>query len=437
VIPIHAAVLTDGRVLVWSRLESPHVWDPAKETFLDVPSPSWIFCAGLTHMPDGQVIVPGGHLDDDHGIPDVNLFDPVTSTWTKSVPMAAGRWYPSAIQLGDGSILVAGGAEQDSTQNPIAEVRNADGTWRELTGASLVLPYFPWLFLAPDGRVFMAGFMQPSRFLDTNGTGRWITGPAGKAGIVRPYGSPVMYEPGKVLVTGGGETPPTNTAEVIDLNSASPAWHFTSSMAAGRRQHNATLLPNGKVLVIGGTSGTGFNDEAHAVSFFVMWTPATEKWTQLPGPKMPRVYHSTALLMPDGRVFSGGGGEGTASGTDQFNIEMYSPAYLFNADGSPAARPSIASAPDSALYGASISISSPDAASISRVTLVRLSAVTHAFNTNQRFVPVQFTAPGDGTLSVSMPANPNLAPPGHYLLFILNKDGVPSIARTVRLDLGP
>jgi hypothetical protein len=350
--------------------------------------------------------------------------------------MAKGRWYPTAIALADGGVVVVAGATEDGSTNTVPEVRNPDGTWRQLTGASqLIVPYYPWLFVAPNGRVFMAGSPPLSRYLDISGAGAWVTGPRSNYGP-RNYGTAVMYEPGKILMLGGDISPPTNTAEIIDLNAAAPAWQYTKPMAKARRQLNAAVLPDGKVLVIGGTSGSGFNDEANAVLFAELWDPSTGSWTQLPSQKRPRVYHSVAFLMPDGRVFSGGGGEGGA-GTNEFNAEMYSPAYLFDADGSAAARPTIASAPESATYGAAITITSPDAANVARVTLVRLPTVTHTFNANNRFVPLQFTKPGDGTLIVSTPATPDVAPPGHYMLFILNSAGVPSIARVLRLDLLP
>ena len=431
--PVHAALLFDGRLLTWSRLESPHVWDPAANTFQDVPLPSWIFCSGQSILPNGQVLVTGGHITDDHGLPDVNIFDPATSSWIPSPPMARGRWYPTSITLADGSVVVLAGTTQEASQNTVPEVRNADGSWRELTGASLTLPYYPWVFAAPNGRPFVAGPGPLSRYLDTTGAGRWITGPSSNYGP-RNYGSAVMYEPGKILVTGGDVTPPTNTAEILDLNSSSPAWRFTNPMAKARRQHNATLLADGKVMVVGGTSGSGFNDQSNAVLFAELWDPSTGKWTQLPSQRKPRVYHSIALLMPDGRVLSGGGGEG-GGGTNQFNVEMYSPPYLFKPDGSPASRPQITSAPAASAYGAAISISSPEAANISRVALVRLPAVTHAFDANQRYVPLEFAQAGDGALTVSMPADPNLAPPGHYMLFLLDGNGVPSVAQIVRLDL--
>ena len=431
IVPIHGALLNDGRVLAWSRLGKPQVWDPASSTFLEVPSPSWEFCAGHAFLPDGQLVVAGGHISDDVGIPDVNQFDPATSSWVTAPPMAAGRWYPTVVTLADGSVVVVAGNTADATSNLIPEVRNADGTWRELTGAPMLVPYYPNLFLAPDGRVFMAGSDRHSRYLDTQGTGVWSDGPTARWGN-RDYGTAVMFEPGKVMIAGGGWTP-TNTVELINLNDRSPAWRFTQSMFRARRMVTSTVLPDGKVLITGGTSGTGFNDETHAVYSAELWDPATERWTELSSMRIFRVYHSIALLLPDARVLVGGGGEG-ANGTDERNIEMFSPPYLFNPDGSLATRPTISSAPASVTYGTSFQISSPDAAGISSVALVRLGAVTHSFNATQLRVALSFSVAGTGSLSAVAPANGGVAPPGHYMLFVLDAQGVPSIARIVHLD---
>jgi hypothetical protein len=427
-VPIHVVLLHDGRVLVWSRLAIPSLWDPGTNTFEQVPSPSWEFCSGNMLLPDGQVIVPGGHINDGFGLPDVNVFDPSTSTWSTQPPMAAGRWYPTVINLPDGSPVVVAGATSDGNTNLIPEVRNADGTWRQLTGAPLEIEYYPQLFIAPSGRVFMAGQDPHTKYLDTSGAGAWITGPSANWGN-RTYGTAVMYEPGKILAAGGGSTPPTATAEVINLNDRAPAWRYTQSMNHARRMVNGTVLPDGKVLITGGTSGVGFNDESHAEYSAELWNPATGKFTELSSMAIFRVYHSIALLMPDARVLVGGGGEG-AGGTDERNIEMFSPPYLFNPDGSLATRPGIADAPDSVAYGASFSISSPDAASIAKVALIRNGAVTHSFNASQVYVPLQFSA-GTDTLTVTGPSGPIVAPAGPYLLFVVDNHGVPSVARTV------
>jgi hypothetical protein len=240
-----------------------------------------------------------------------------------------------------------------------------------------------------------------------------------------------MYEPGKVLIVGGGD-PPLATAEIIDLTAATPAWRNTGSMAYARRQINATVLPDGRVLVTGGSSGAGFDNESSPVLAAEVWDPATERWTTLASMRTPRLYHSTALLLPDGRVLSAGGGR-YGQAVNHLDAEIYSPPYLFRADGSPAQRPVITAAPASVVYGQTFTVETPDAASIAAVTWVRLGSVTHAFNMNQRLLHLSFsTTPGG--LNIVAPASGGLAPPGHYMLFLLNDKGVPSVAKIMRID---
>ena len=195
-----------------------------------------------------------------------------------------------------------------TTPNPLPQVWQPDGSLRDLTSAQLTMEPYPRLYLAPDGRVFHVGPEQATYFLDTSGTGRWTKGPSRKFGN-RKAGTSVMYDDGKVLVVGGGK--PTNSAETIDLNAASPAWRYTGAMAHARRNVNATVLPDGEVLVTGGSSSPA-NDAAGAVLAAEMWDPATGAWTTMASMRVPRVYHSTAILLPDGRVLSAGGGHPAA-----------------------------------------------------------------------------------------------------------------------------
>src|SRR5437899_3290584 len=184
--------------------------------------------------------------------------------------VAYGRWYPTNTTLPNGEVLTVAGTDQNGAVVTIPEIWNGT-SWRQLTTASLSLEYYPRDFVAPDGRVFDAGEEQPSRWLDVTGTGRWTDGPSRNEPGWRSYGSAVMYEPGKNLYAGGGEDPPTNTAEVIDVTDASPDWRYTGSMAYARRHMNATILPTGDVLVTGGTSAPGFNNFAGAVHVAELW----------------------------------------------------------------------------------------------------------------------------------------------------------------------
>ena len=223
--------------------------------------------------------------------------------------MNAGRWYPTSTTLANGDVLVTSGSmDTNYTNNTLPQVYQvATNTWRNLSTAQLNLPLYPFMFVAPNGRVFNAGPAQMSRYLDTAGTGAW-TNVANNTFGYRDYGSAVMYEPGKVLIVGGGGgidtgPAPTATAEVIDLNAATPTWRQVSVRCpTGRRQHNATLLPDGTVLVTGGSNAPGFNNQAGAVHTAELWNPATETWTTLASSTQYRGYHSTALLLPDGRV---------------------------------------------------------------------------------------------------------------------------------------
>jgi len=425
IVQLHVHLLTTGRVLSWGRTGPPQIWDPATGAFTAAPAPSWLFCAGHDFLPDGRLLVAGGHISDLHGLPNTNVFDPTTGTWQALPAMAAGRWYPTNTTLPDGEVLTLAGTDTAGINVPVPEVW--DGTaWRRLTTASRVLPLYPRVFVAPDGRVFYAGEEQQTRYLDVTGTGQWTDGPLRKFGG-RDYGSAVMYEPGKILYAGGGD-PPTNTAEIIDLNQANPVWQYTGSMAYARRQMDATLLPTGDVLVTGGTRGSGFNNPTGAVLAAEVWHPATGLWTVLSSSAVVRIYHGTALLLPDARVLYTGSGD--AAGTrDERNYELFSPPYLFKG-----ARPTIVGAlPARVAYGQMLKVGTPDGAAIAKVTLIRFSSVTHAFDQSARLVPLTFTAVGRGVV-VALPASRAAAPPGPYLLFLVNADGVPSEGRIMLLQ---
>jgi hypothetical protein len=245
----------------------------------------------------------------------------------------------------------------------------------------------------------------------------------------RDYGSAVMYLPGKILYTGGGRT--TRTAEIIDLTKASPAWQYTGSMAYPRRHHNATVLPTGEVLVTGGTRGTTFNEPSLAVRVAEIWDPATGVWTQLSSNAVNRAYHSTSLLMPDGRVLHTGSGDAINDGVpgpDEKSAEYFSPPYLFKG-----ARPTVSSAPSSSSWGQTFSVGTPDPSAISKVSLIGLGSVTHAMDQGQRFMWLTFSRVTGG-LRVTAPASRNIAPPGWYMLFVLNGSSVPSVAKLIWLQ---
>ena len=424
----HMHLLPDGMVLMFGNKGLPHLWDAVSQQFTAVPSPANLFCSGHTFLPDGRLLVTGGHITDDHGLPAATLFDFRTRAWTSGPSMARGRWYPTATTLSSGEVLTVAGADENGIDVPIPEVWTAAETWRQLNTASRKQVYYPRMFLAPNGRVYDVGPTQATRSLNPSGTGSWSTGPSSRLPY-RDYGSAVMYQPGKILIVGGGgvdsNSAPTSTAEVLDLNQTAPSWRLVQAMQYGRRHLNATLLPTGEVLVTGGTSASGFNNPAGSVHAAELWNPQTEQWTTLASNQVERVYHSTSLLLPDGRVLHSGSGESLAP--DQRNYEIFSPPYLFKG-----ARPVINSAPAAVGYAETFSVGTAEAASISKVSWVRLGSVTHAFDQNQRFLDLAF-ARTQGGLLVTAPASANLAPPGHYMMFILDDSGIPSVARIVQV----
>jgi Domain of unknown function (DUF1929)/Kelch motif len=424
--PVHDHLLPTGKVMIWPgdggiSGNDPRLWNPADQSVTTLPKPGYdVFCTGHAFLGNGRLFVAGGHIQNGIGLAKASLYDPFANTWAAAPDMNAGRWYPTVTTLANGDALVVSGSVDNTVGvNTLPQVyETANANWRSLTSAQLSLDLYPMMFLAPNGKVFNVAPTPATRYLDTSGTGAWSFVAWRNFGS-RDYGSAVMYADGKILVLGGGD-PPTSTAEVIDLNQPSPSWRSVAPMSIARRQVNATLLPDGTVLVTGGTSGPGFNDATHPVYPAELWDPATESWRTLSSATVPRLYHSAAVLLPDGRVLSTGG-------NDYPTPEAFSPPYLFKG-----ARPTMSAVSSPIGYGQHFSVQTPDAASITKVTLIRITSVTHAFNENQRLSALSFT-PGSGTLDIVAPTSPNVAPPGHYLLFIVNANGVPSVGNVVQL----
>jgi hypothetical protein len=316
----------------------------------------------------------------------------------------------------------------------------------ELTGAGqLEIPYYPRNFVAPNGLIFYAGERIRSRWFNVAGTGSWSDGPLHNWPFNRDYGTAVMYEPGKVLYAGGGgytgwPTPdarsstPTATAERIDLNQTAPAWQSAGSMSVPRRHLNSTILPDGQVLITGGTRGSGFVniDPGQAAREAEIWNPRTGQWTTLARNSVMRTYHSVSLLLPNGTVLHGASGDAMADADTpvppERNHEIFEPPYLFKG-----VRPSIASAPGAVGYGETFSVATPNALQIEDARWIRLGSVTHAFDMGQRANTLSFTRTSTG-VAITAPANPNLAPPGYYMLFILNRNGVPSAGKVIKVQ---
>ncbi len=445
VIGVHVALLPNGKVLAYDSIGDnatetypvqdhtrATVWDPATgtQTPVTVDTGFNIFCSGLAHLADGRMFMAGGNKDQQlNGIVQTHLFDPATNLWSLGPNMLGGRWYPTVTALNNGEMLITSGR----VNTP--EVRTVAGSLRALSTASLSLPLYPWMDVAPNGTTFYSGPDQTLRALNTAGTGAWQT--LGQRDTInRDYGGHALFDIGKMLVAGGGSS--TKDARVVDLNGATPQVSATAPMAYGRRQHNLTVLADGTVLATGGnSSGAGLVDLNAGVYAAEQWNPATGQWRTLAAMQITRQYHSTALLLPDGRVLSSGGGIcGTCDQVGYLakNAEIFWPPYLFQADGTLAPRPVIDAAPASTTYGAAMEIATGSPASIRKVALVRLGAVTHSNNMEQRYIPLSFTA-GATNITATAPANANVAPPGPYMLFIINANGVPSVARMVSVQV--
>jgi hypothetical protein len=451
VVALHASLVPlaagGAGVLVWGHAGVPHLWNLSESvpTFTSIGEPAELFCAGHTFLPDGSLLVVGGHDEvkgDAHGIPNVSRF--VDGGWVDERPMSYGRWYPTATALENGDVLVYAGTDDDAVDVLIPELYGfTSRSWTKLTGASKQLPWYPRSFLDPSrGTVFYAGDNRGSRWLDVNGnggTGKWSANVAYRLVADRSYGSAAMYEPGKILYAGGGGgnastgVAPTETAETIDLNQPTPYWTATGSMTYARRQMNLTILADGKVLATGGTSSPGFTIRALGRREAEIWDPVTGTWSLMAAEAIIRVYHGVSLLLPDGRVMSAGSGDGKGLPRETSG-QIFSPPYLFRPDGGLAARPRIARLSTAALhYGQQFNVVTPNAASIAKVHLIRFSSVTHAFNQGQLLYRAAFVR-SSGLLTVTGPASGRLAPPGPYLLFIVNSSGVPSVGQVVSLS---
>jgi hypothetical protein len=451
-VAIHTHVLPNGKVLFWSRREwnkdmpvggkgaldphdcVPRLWDPQTGKFTNLPRPGYnLFCAGHTFLADGRLLVVGGHIADSEGERHASVFDYKTNTWKRIDDMNRGRWYPTAVTLANGDVVVSSGSDEHQQVNDVQQV-GKNGHWRCIVNF-IGLPLYPRMHLAPDGRVFMSGARADTYFLDTKNGGQW-TPKANRQGGFREYAPSVLYDTGKIIFIGGGD-PPQKSSEVIDLTQSNPAWKPAKDMAFARRQHNATLLPDGTILVTGGTRGGGFNNlgPGMPVHEAELWDPAADQWTTLAKEDVDRCYHATAVLLPDATVLSAGGGEYRPTPhvpnplqDSHRDAQIFSPPYLFRGE-----RPVITAVKKAVAYGETFQVDVKAPSQVGKVTWVRLSSVTHSFNAGQRINFLQ-TAPKGKGVAVTAPANANLCPPGHYMLFVLSKANVPSVAKMIQIQ---
>lgn len=525
-VPLHISLLPNGKILYWGRDKvtvqkptGPELQDDTGKSKTYLVDPQFffnnpllntvtydntttnLFCSGHSFLPDGRLLVTGGHekyspfpFSEGLGDKSVNIFDYRTTDtpWSRlDTGMSLGRWYPYNVTLANGDVALLGGTYwknrplpgatpelPDSEDNPAPEkykfVPGGQGSvavYTQDTNPFAAIDVYPLVHLMGDGRILVTGV--GSRMFDPNDpnmVGHFTGYPSGffgpQPGSSKYNGSSVLYDVtqnGKVLVMGGtpgiGGTP-SNGAVQADTTVLSD-WLPAGTMKYKRKFHTATVLPNGSVLVTGGTQCTGGNHITCAPDFPdangktgevinpELWSPGSPTtWTEMaPSPsKIPRVYHSIALLLPDATVLVGAGGlpgavgepgAGPDSTSNQFrgyghpDAEIFSPPYLFDSFGNPAARPVINTvSTTNAGYNQTVQVGFSSSTAISSAVLVRLGSVTHGNNQDQRRVPLNFTTSGS-TLNVTMPANGRVCPPGPYMLFILNASGVPSVAKII------
>jgi galactose oxidase len=449
-VAIHTSVLPNGKVLFWGRRDqltgsmheqecTPYVWDPRTGELTPTPRPTRVdgtkvnlFCSGHAFLPDGRLLVAGGHVTDGDGLDQACVYDYRTNTWTALPVMNERRWYPIATALSDGTVLVSSGSYKDNGRVIINDVPQIwDGHQWTPAADFIGLPPYSRIVNTdgPGSRTALPWTALPWTALPWPQRARQNGG--------RQYGPSVMYDAGKVLYIGGNDGAtdvPTAEAGVIDLCAKPSAWGEIASMHFPRRQHHATILADGSVLVTGGTRGPGFNDLSPGKPVHVaeLWDPVTEEWKRLAAEDVDRCYHGSAVLLPDATVLSAGSGEFTVDGEQNDprdshrNAQIFHPPYLFHGP-----RPEIASAPEEIAYGEtfSLEISGPE---IGKITWIRLPSVTHAADHNQRINVLEFGC-ADGRVNVTAPERPEICPPGHYMLFVLSKAGVPSLAWIVRI----
>lgn len=465
-VAVSAANLPDGRVLTWAGSERATwpsteqtysgTWDPATGAFVELFHDGHnMFCAHLAMAEDGTVFVNGGRNQTNS--PWTSLFDFRENPWVQIENMASGgRWYPTTVALSNGQMFTAIGTASNQ-RNP--DLWDPDTGWRVQNGIDfedLVLTdyfssgshresrWWPLLHVAPNGKLFHSGPTPEMHWINTSGSGSYRTVDyefgdwSDRLGtFYHKHGTTVMYEEGKLLTAGGwragNDISSSNRAFTVDLNGPTPVIEETAPMHHARKFQNGVILPTGEVLVVGGnTSGRKFSDDG-AVLSPEGWDPETGTWREYAPMTIPRNYHSIALLLTDGRVLAAGSGYNSNSvpASTHQDGQVFSPPYLFAPDGSPAARPVVVSGPGEVEAGhrAAVATDVP----VAYFSLVKMSSTTHGLNSDVRYLRPSFTEIGPNEYEVEIHANPNIAPPGYWMLFAVDGNGVPSEAHVVRI----
>ncbi len=462
-IAISAANLPDGRIVSWSSTETNRfpsgptfthasVFDPTDASFLNADSNFHdMFCAGITTLEDGTILASGGNPSDRR----TSAFDPDSLEWSPRADMIDRRWYATNVTMPDNRVFSSFGKDAGNrselydpatntwTATPNANMQTLVSEQSAIQSApnptgALNHEWWSHLTVAPQGDIMMAGPTQTwHRFDPIGGAPNVVLGQM-IGDSPRMYGNAVNYDAGKLMLIGGADRradPPTTVDNVylIDLNGPAPLLTQGAPMTFPRALSNSVVMPNGQVLVIGGnTVAKIFSDEGSVLPAEI-YDPATDSWEVVDAISIPRNYHSTALLLKDGRVLAAGGGACGGCSANHLDGQIFSPPYLFESDDSPAVRPTLSVPADTVLNAGDdlVVTASADTASFS---IVRLSGTTHHLNTDQRFLPLSHVDNGDGTFTVSFPANPNVLIVGNYWLFAVQADGTPSIGETINVQ---
>ena len=449
-IPVTAANLPDGRILTFASNQrtgfpaGPEftyaaTWDPVTNEFVENNHNSHdMFCGHLSMLEDGRVFINGGR----NHVKTTSTFDYRTNTWQNIDQMNRGRWYPTTVALPSGSVLTAIG----SSGGQYPELWTEGQGWKSLTGASLQTPilsytqffesnWWPLLHLDPRGKVFHSGPTPKMHSIDTAGLGS-VTKVGPEINDWYPkHGTTVMFDEGKLLVAGGAISGSvgrsTDKAMIIDINNEEPIVTQIPAMNYPRKFHNGVMLPTGEVLVVGGNSSGRKFDDTGTILPTEIWNPDTQQWRVSDSISVPRNYHSIALLLADGRVLSAGGGLCNCA-ADHSDGQVFTPPYLYNADGSLASRPVISNAPDVIKNGLRFNLQS--STDISKFSLLKMSSTTHGVNTDLRYLKLPFTHDGNGNYQLSAHNNVNVLTPGFWMLFAVNSKGVPSVAKIMQVS---
>lgn len=416
-----------------------------------------MFCPGISALEDGRILIQGGSDAKKN-----SFYNPTTNEFTKAPDLLVARGYQSGATISDGRVFTIGGAYSGPRSGKDGEVYcPKSNSWKALPGAK-VGPMLTkdhegiwrednhaWLFSWKNQSIFQAGPSKAMNWYSAIGDGDQV--PAGTRDTADAMcGIFVMYEPGKIFTAGGSQdytnSDANNRAHIITLGEygKAPAVERAPDMNYPRGFSNAVVLPDGTVLVTGGQRRSLVFTDTDGILQTELFNPATKTWSILASQAVPRNYHSVSILLPDGRVFVGGGGlcwtaGGVGASTvncnklvDHADGQTFSPPYLFNADGSNAARPTISGLGASTVrVGGQLKITTSTANP--KFVLVRIGTVTHSVNTDQRRVPLTSVTRSGSQYTATLPDDSGILIPGHYYLFAINAAGVPSIAQTVKI----